>query len=155
MGATPPPPETRDVLQLFMQALLGVGGGGLGLLGLMRWYSEFQGKRVDQRQNRDATNLAEAGKLRDELRAALQLANDRADECEAEVSRWRGAFYALRGIAERLLNNALTVCHRALGELEGTRHEAAAARLGRLVEMLEKVKLPPSPEEEERKAEPD
>lgn len=148
MGATPPPPETRDVLLLFVQAALGVVFGGGGLLGLMKWYSDAQKSRGDQNQARDATNLAEAGKLRDELRTALQAANERADECEAEVSRWRGAFYALRGVAERLLNNALTVCHRALGELEGTRHEAAAARLSKLVEMLEKVKLPPSPEEE-------
>lgn len=150
MSATPPPPETGEVWRLFLWALGVLGSVGTGFLGVLKWYNDAQGKRADQKQTREDGNAAEAGRLRLELRGERDAAQKRVDELEAELAGWRGAFYGLRDTAAKLLNNALNICHRALAELEATRHSEAAARLARLVEVLERVTLPASPEEQDR-----
>jgi hypothetical protein len=133
--------------------------GGLTFAGVV--VTVIVGPRLKDKQERDRQSKAEhearqnynsdeARKLRDEVWRVKLESDERADDLERELERWRSAYYALRDSVSRVLGRCESGVRVALSFLKGTQYDPAKEELSKLDEELKAYNLPETPQRREQ-----
>ena len=142
----PPPPTLNEVVELVLKVIGALGAVGGPLLAVMNAYNKRQAKeRADKRSERDG-NLAEASRMRGELRGEIETLKKDNESLRERNEIIYGQYLELREMFVRARLEILGKLDRAIERLEDRDKPEKLTRgvelLLSLRAMIESLQLP-------------